>query len=312
VRQRAKAPTRVDLAGGTLDIWPLWNIIPGSITVNVAIQQYTTVTVDDKGKSDEGFPRFIAENIAEACGLKEIPAIKIKADYPTRMGLGGSSSALITSLWCFEYFRKLPVKELIQACANLESRFLKTSTGMQDYYPPLLGGVHAIHFDYQGPRHEQLKPGKKISDILKNGITLVRGRGQHASGNINWQVVKNAVDGDETTLSILRRYAAAGKKARESIIEDDANGLFNAINEDMQARMELGEMVVPNYFKDLYENIRKLSPFAGKICGAGGDSCLALFHKPQDAELLKSYLKSKGWEILPTSLSTTGVVLDTQ
>jgi D-glycero-alpha-D-manno-heptose-7-phosphate kinase len=310
VQQRAKAPTRIDLAGGTLDIWPLWNIIPGSITVNVAIRQYTTVTIEDKGTPDEGFPRFIAENIAETCGLKEIPALKIKADYPVRMGLGGSSSALIASLWCFEHFRKLPVKELIQACANLESKFLKTPTGVQDYYPPLLGGVNAINFDYQGPRHEQLKPGTRVSDILTNGIMLVRGRGQHASGNINWQVVKNAIDGDETTLSILHRYAGAGKKARESILKDDVNGLFSAINEDMLARMEFGEIVVPGYFKDLYEKIKGLGTFAGKICGAGGDSCLALFCKPQDAERLKSYLKSEGWEVLPTSLSTTGVTLE--
>ena len=32
-----RAPVRVDLAGGTLDLWPLYCLHPGSLTVNVAI-----------------------------------------------------------------------------------------------------------------------------------------------------------------------------------------------------------------------------------------------------------------------------------
>ena len=36
----AKAPTRIDLAGGTLDIWPLNLLVPDPVTVNVAIDLY--------------------------------------------------------------------------------------------------------------------------------------------------------------------------------------------------------------------------------------------------------------------------------
>src|SRR5262249_30290481 len=35
----ATAPTRIDLAGGTLDIWPLYLFHPGSVTVNVAVDR---------------------------------------------------------------------------------------------------------------------------------------------------------------------------------------------------------------------------------------------------------------------------------
>ena len=35
----ATAPTRIDLAGGTLDIWPLYLFHPGALTVNVAIDR---------------------------------------------------------------------------------------------------------------------------------------------------------------------------------------------------------------------------------------------------------------------------------
>ena len=32
------APTRIDLAGGTLDIWPLSVLVPGALTVNLAVE----------------------------------------------------------------------------------------------------------------------------------------------------------------------------------------------------------------------------------------------------------------------------------
>jgi D-glycero-alpha-D-manno-heptose-7-phosphate kinase len=34
----ASAPTRIDLAGGTLDIWPLSVMVPGAMTVNLAVE----------------------------------------------------------------------------------------------------------------------------------------------------------------------------------------------------------------------------------------------------------------------------------
>ena len=39
----SKAPTRVDLAGATLDIWPLYLFHPGALTVNAAISLYASL-----------------------------------------------------------------------------------------------------------------------------------------------------------------------------------------------------------------------------------------------------------------------------
>src|SRR5512134_2443935 len=42
---RARSPSRIDLAGGTLDLWPLYLLIEEAATVNLAIDLYTEVTV---------------------------------------------------------------------------------------------------------------------------------------------------------------------------------------------------------------------------------------------------------------------------
>ncbi|NJD63480.1 MAG: hypothetical protein FIA93_12265, partial [Deltaproteobacteria bacterium] len=45
-RIRVMTPNRVDLAGGTLDIYPLYLLVPGAITVNAAIRMRSLVEAD--------------------------------------------------------------------------------------------------------------------------------------------------------------------------------------------------------------------------------------------------------------------------
>jgi D-glycero-alpha-D-manno-heptose-7-phosphate kinase len=46
VRIESKAPTRIDLAGGTLDIWPLYLFHEGAVTVNCAITRYASCIIE--------------------------------------------------------------------------------------------------------------------------------------------------------------------------------------------------------------------------------------------------------------------------
>src|ERR1700688_2293340 len=46
VRIEARAATRIDLAGGTLDIWPLYLFHPGALTVNCAITRYASCVIE--------------------------------------------------------------------------------------------------------------------------------------------------------------------------------------------------------------------------------------------------------------------------
>src|SRR4051794_12893598 len=71
------APCRVDLAGGTLDLWPLYLFHPGAVTVNVAVNILTRCRITpqagnrihlkslDTGRED----RFAS--LGELCGAKK-------------------------------------------------------------------------------------------------------------------------------------------------------------------------------------------------------------------------------------------------
>ncbi len=49
MRVHAWAATRIDLAGGTLDLWPLYLFHPGAVTVNVAITRYAHAVAETRG-----------------------------------------------------------------------------------------------------------------------------------------------------------------------------------------------------------------------------------------------------------------------
>ena len=67
----AQAPCRADLAGGTIDLWPLYLFHPGALTLNFAVNILTTCRITPlKGKGihlhsidtrrEEHFPSFEA------------------------------------------------------------------------------------------------------------------------------------------------------------------------------------------------------------------------------------------------------------
>src|ERR1051325_4990050 len=50
----ATAPTRIDLAGGTIDIWPLYLSHPGASTVNAAISLRARATIEPRADGRVG------------------------------------------------------------------------------------------------------------------------------------------------------------------------------------------------------------------------------------------------------------------
>src|ERR1700741_3665372 len=54
LRIEARAPARIDLAGGTLDIWPLYMFHPGALTVNCAITRYASCVIETVPRGARG------------------------------------------------------------------------------------------------------------------------------------------------------------------------------------------------------------------------------------------------------------------
>ncbi len=108
----ATAPTRIDLAGGTLDIWPLYLFHPGAVTVNVAIDRrawcrvetgVTGVRIESKDTLAKAEGRDVDEvlaggslalvaHILRALGIETGVRVVTQSRVPAGSGLGGSSA----------------------------------------------------------------------------------------------------------------------------------------------------------------------------------------------------------------------------
>ena len=119
---------RIDLAGGTLDLWPLHVLHPGSVTVNLAIDLRARcrvrpgpsgfrITVPGLGyervvhsaRELLGDPRAaLAGALLEALEIRAPREIELSSDVPYGSGLGGSSALAVAMAGALSRSAEIP------------------------------------------------------------------------------------------------------------------------------------------------------------------------------------------------------------
>ena len=161
----ARSPTRIDLAGGTVDLWPLYLLVEHGATVNLAIDRYTEARVDtspDDLWHVEGSGRTLSARAPMELAAMEggeiagrlidffrpdAPlTIRTRSQAPPQAGLAGSSSlgisiaGALNGLTGFRY----DAPTLIEIVKDVEVELLRAMTGAQDHYPPVFGGAQCL------------------------------------------------------------------------------------------------------------------------------------------------------------------------
>src|SRR5258708_7340286 len=168
MRIESKAPTRVDLAGGTLDIWPLYLFHPGALTINAAISRYAHCAIEthpagdqriklvsvDTSKS-ESFPSFAALVRAKHYRLPLLAEIvkffrpdggitlTTKCEGAAGAGIGASSAMAVAICAALDRFTGAgrSTVDWIHISRDAEGIVIRAPTGTQDHYPPAFGGA---------------------------------------------------------------------------------------------------------------------------------------------------------------------------
>src|SRR5436190_390728 len=212
MRIQAKSPCRVDLAGGTMDIWPLYLFHENAVTVNFAVDRYTSCDIQTRDdtkiilrsadqKGEESFDDFEALYSARKYKLPLLayivrffrPTMGIElstnSEAPAGAGISGSSSLLITTASALTKltgagYRIEKIREIAQ---NVEAQIIDVPTGCQDYYPAMYGGVSAIDLTPAGLLRRSLPVDL---DDLNERIVLAYTGEPRNSGINNWEVTK--------------------------------------------------------------------------------------------------------------------------
>jgi D-glycero-alpha-D-manno-heptose-7-phosphate kinase len=325
---RAVTRCRVDLGGGTLDIWPLGLFFPGAQTVNVALDLAVEVTLTrrDRGyvfTGDDGVatdaasaaelaasgPGALAGVVAEWLELPPV-AIGVRSESPRGGGLGGSSAITVGLIAAADRLVGLPergVSATARLARDLEARLMRLPTGTQDHYPALLGGALALRF---GPGGEQVRRLAVDLDELGRHLLIVYSGQSHFSAATNWQIIRRCLEADPEVLGLLHGIAEVAAELPAALESGDWAAAGDLVGREWQLRRHLAEGVSVPAVESLLQMARSLGAWGGKACGAGGGGCVAILAPPDRRETIARSLSLAGGEVLAAAPTLAGLVVD--
>ena len=333
LRVSAKCPTRIDLAGGTLDMWPIHHMLPVKATINIAIDLFAeasiTIAPEDKYKlhsydqdiSCEGsFAEITAQQRLPLLGLliqafwhPSLPALEITttAKSPKGAGLGGSSSLAIATAAAIQQARASLDKtaqnqqsDLVRGVSNVESRLIKAPTGCQDYWAAVRGGMNIIRFPFHG---EEITTTSLDLKLVEESLTLVYSGASRQSAINNWDIFKEFYDGNQKVVGILNQIGVAAEKCADAIARNSWREAMLASSEEWELRRTLWPNIETHETRQISEIAMGQGCLLSRVCGAGGGGVMAIFSPPDRKKALESELTKQNFEVLPCSPTASGL-----
>lgn len=314
-----RSPTRVDLAGGTLDCWPLYLFLSNPVTINIAIDIFTHCHLTPRAGTEI---ELISDDLGvrrSYSGLEEALAdtdpnlelyrahlryfrpqkgftLRTRSESPVGGGLGGSSSLCISMLKAFNRLRGtwMRTDEMVRIASHLEAQVLVKPTGTQDYFPPIFGGLCFIEYGVAGPRVES---HPLPADVFRGRFLLVYTGKSHHSGINNWHVIKSYLDGDAHTRACMQELAIVSQRMREAIEGQRWDEFPSIFEDEFKARVSLSD----GFSSPEILRLKELAAAEGavaKICGAGGGGCVMIWCPDRQVSRVRSAVQAAGFQAL--------------
>ncbi|MGZ8709875.1 MAG: GHMP family kinase ATP-binding protein [Thermoanaerobaculia bacterium] len=324
-----RAPVRADFAGGTLDLWPLYLFHPGSRTVNVAISYFAESEVCETGNgaievhlTDQQY-RQTYESLQEmsndpkaallhrAVEHFRLGGIRIttRTDAPRGSGLGGSSSLAITLVRALSEIAGQPIEgeDLIFLVRDLETRLLGIPAGIQDYYPPVFGGLGSLHLNPGKPARHPLQTS--LPDLSAHMVLHYTGVA-HFSGTNNWDMYKRQVEKKKKVEKGLARISAVSVEMERALDSGNFEAAGAALRSEWEARKALIDGISTPEVDAAIDAATGAGAWGGKVCGAGGGGCVVFLLPPERREAVVAALAGVPGRVLDASPVAHGLTVE--
>jgi len=326
VRIETSAPTRIDLAGGTLDIWPLYLFHPGAQTINAAISLRAHAMIETRSDnrivmhSEDTGVTVEADDWRELRDRQELRLLSLLAHFfhargitltttcasPAGAGIAGSSAlnvAVCAALaqWsgtCYE------PEELLRIALNIEAQTIGVPTGLQDYRPALYGGIAALELGVDDVRRVPLKVDP--TELERRLVLCYTGQPRN-SGTNNWDIMKRHIDGNRHVFDCFEGIRDAAVAMRDAMDRSDWVAVGQAIGNEWEHRKRLAPGVSTPAIDELIANAIGAGSSAAKVCGAGGGGCLFCYGPPERQLEIREALIAGGTRPLDFHLDRQGL-----
>jgi D-glycero-alpha-D-manno-heptose-7-phosphate kinase len=320
------APTRIDLAGGTIDIWPLYLFHPGAQTLNAAISIRTRAHIEPRNDSrivlrSEDTNRTVeADHWTELRSQPELRLLSLIAHFfeahsltltttsesPAGAGIAGSSALNVAVCaafadWSRQHFEP---EALLQIAMNIEAQVINVPTGLQDYRPALYGGVAALELGVDGVHRVPLDID--VTALEQRLVLCYTGEPRN-SGTNNWEITKKHIDGDRHIFDCFERIRDTAAAMRQALSRGDWDDVGRAIVEEWENRKRLAPGVTTPAIDDLIRRAAAAGATAAKVCGAGGGGCMFCYGPPERRVAIAAALADGGARILDYRIERHGL-----
>ncbi|MHA1910565.1 MAG: GHMP family kinase ATP-binding protein [Candidatus Kariarchaeaceae archaeon] len=325
----SRAPSRIDFAGGTLDIFPLYLFHGTGITVNAAINLFSTVEITTRDDSRINLASVDLGISEQFNSLQELSHdlvlftraisffkpdfgldVSISTPIPKGSGLGTSSSLIIAMIGGLNHLLSTDYskEQLVTISYGLETSTIQTPTGRQDNMAALYGGINALHFLTAWDEVEPLKLSNSFISELEKSMLLCF-ISPHFSGSSNWDMFKRRVEKEPNCISSLEAIKQTTLKMKNALLEEDLSLVAELLLEEWENRKKLSPTVCTPQMSEFISMADELSALSYKACGAGGGGSMVFMVEPETKKELEVRFKEMNGQILDFQFDFEGLTI---
>lgn len=325
----ARAPLRIDLAGGWTDVAP-YSAAAGGAVVNVAIDLHAHAQVRprrggvslhalDLGaavtarRADElrtdgefGLLKAAARRYGPAGGFEVLTS----SEAPPGSGLGGSGAmgvALVAAFAALREERPLAA-ELAQRAFELEAADAGILGGKQDQYAAALGGCLWLEFADPAVSATRLAiPADALRELERHLVLCYTGVSR-LSAEMHGQVWNRFRGGDAATARALEGLKACASAMRDALVAGDLPAVAEVLSRNWAHQRTLGEGMETDRMRALQRAATAAGAAGCKACGAGAGGCMVFLARAGKAFAVAEALRNAGGQVLRCAFAAEGVV----
>ncbi len=322
----ARAPTRIDLAGGWTDLIPFARDSEG-LVVNAAIDLYVYVClspVPDPCVSLYALdlkqffhPATVSASlhgvslpqaILSRCRPNRGCHLVSWSDVPKGSGLGASGSlgVALTNLLSIFTRKTLGLHQIVDIAASIEQE-TGIPCGKQDHYASLLGGINLLRCSGESVEAMPLQLSDAACEELHRSLLLVYTGDSHFSGSILQNVVDAYASGNRKTHDALKGLRRTANEMKRILETHDLTNFGQLLDENWHFQKQLHPSISTERIDALFDIAKKNGCTGGKACGAGGGGCLVFHCNPDHINAVSGAFGEIGAQVIPFRFDFEGL-----
>jgi D-glycero-alpha-D-manno-heptose-7-phosphate kinase len=342
----AQASCRADLAGGTLDLWPLYLFHPGALTLNFALNILTRCRIEPRpGRTiqfrslDTGREETFAD-IDEVCCAKSFrhpiagylvryfaqdlagqkpasthgqrPAstqgflVETQSESPAGAGISGSSALMIATTAALARYTGRKID-----CEQM--RVIAQNVEAQIIAVPT-GCQDYYPALYGGVNAIRLgvdgvhrEAVAVAPEDIDARFILVYTGAPRQSGINNWEVFNRHVNGDRKVVRNFENISAVAQAMHAALLKADWDEVGRLLREEWRMRRANYPGISSPLIDKLMRAAQRNGGRGAKVCGAGGGGCVIFMAKDGEKERVTEALRAAGGQVLPFRVAREGV-----